>query len=86
MANSLLWGAVLLCIPETVSLWFERKLFAQKGSMNAFMFLLYADTCSLYIQGQRCQYSSRAESNLLLWLQKEADVCPETGLHCALLS
>lgn len=65
---------------------FQGKVFAQKGSTDTLMFLLYTDTCSLYIQGQRCQYSSRAESSLLLWVQKDADICPETGRHCTLLS
>lgn len=65
---------------------FQRQVFAQKRSTDALMFLLYADTRSLYIQEQRCWYSSRAESNLLLWVQEEADVCPETGLQCTLPS
>lgn len=60
----------------------QRKVFAQKGSADA-LILLYTDT--VYFQGQRYWYSSRAESSLLLWLQEEA-VCPQTGFYRTLLS
>lgn len=60
------------------------KVLAQKGTEDALILLLYTDTH--YFQGQRCWSSSRVESSLLLWLQEEADECPQTVFCHALLS